>query len=271
MTPRASTSLLADLEAVVDHLALERFNLLSLGDLAGPICIYYVARHGERVSHLVLNSAFVSGREIVPLERQGPMIEYTAEFGFPIFEFTDAPELSVEQQRELRDIGKAAATPQVQAAVIKAIFDSNVGAVLERVTTPTLVIHGLDDPWIPFSQGRELAARLPCARFLPFESNSASPLAHRRRLVREIHRFLRPPAPEADDLPAHHNLTEREVEVLSRIAAGMTSTQVAQDLVLSVRTVERHISNVYLKLDIHSRAEAAAYALQHGLLAASPT
>jgi DNA-binding CsgD family transcriptional regulator len=63
-------------------------------------------------------------------------------------------------------------------------------------------------------------------------------------------------------------LTAREVEVLRLLATGRSSQQIAHDLVLSVRTVERHISNIYLKLDIRTRAQATAYALTHGLATA---
>jgi non-specific serine/threonine protein kinase len=64
---------------------------------------------------------------------------------------------------------------------------------------------------------------------------------------------------------AHHCLSPREREVLQLIAAGQSNREIAEALYLSPRTVERHIANVYLKLDVHSRAEATAYALRHHL------
>jgi DNA-binding CsgD family transcriptional regulator len=60
-------------------------------------------------------------------------------------------------------------------------------------------------------------------------------------------------------------LTEREVEVLRLLVAGKTNREIAEALFLSIRTVERHISNVYLKTDTHGRAQAAAYTIAHGL------
>jgi predicted ATPase/DNA-binding CsgD family transcriptional regulator len=66
------------------------------------------------------------------------------------------------------------------------------------------------------------------------------------------------------------DLTEREVEVLRLIAAGKSNQQIAQELVLSVRTVERHISNIYLKIGAHGKAarvSASTYATRHGLTA----
>ena len=54
--------------------------------------------------------------------------------------------------------------------------------------------------------------------------------------------------------------------VLRLIAAGKSSREVGEALVLSVRTVERHIANIYLKTDTHGRAQATAYALARGIL-----
>ena len=62
-----------------------------------------------------------------------------------------------------------------------------------------------------------------------------------------------------------HGLTEREVEVLAFVAAGRTSREVAEELSLSVTTVQRHIANIYGKIGVRNRAEATAYALRRGL------
>ena len=62
-------------------------------------------------------------------------------------------------------------------------------------------------------------------------------------------------------------LTVREVEVLRLVAAGKTNREVAADLVISDRTVARHVSNIFDKLGVPSRAAATAYAYEHGLIA----
>ena len=56
-------------------------------------------------------------------------------------------------------------------------------------------------------------------------------------------------------------LTERELEVLRLIAAGQTNREIAAALVLSRRTVERHVANVYSKIEVRNRAEATRFAL----------
>ena len=63
-----------------------------------------------------------------------------------------------------------------------------------------------------------------------------------------------------------HDLTEREVEVLRRLAGGKTNDEIAEELHVSVRTVERHIANIYAKIGSRGRANATAYALTRGLI-----
>jgi len=63
-----------------------------------------------------------------------------------------------------------------------------------------------------------------------------------------------------------HGLTPREHEVLRLIAAGKTNKAIAAELVLSERTVDRHVSNIFTKLGLSSRAAATAYAYEHRLV-----
>ena len=60
-------------------------------------------------------------------------------------------------------------------------------------------------------------------------------------------------------------LTGREVEVLELVASGKTNRQIAEALFISEKTVARHVSNIFTKLAVSSRAAATAYAYQHGL------
>ena len=63
-----------------------------------------------------------------------------------------------------------------------------------------------------------------------------------------------------------HELTKRELEVLRLLCGGETNKEIAAALVLSVRTVDRHVSNIYAKLGVSSRAAATSYAHQHRLV-----
>ena len=78
-----------------------------------------------------------------------------------------------------------------------------------------------------------------------------------RPLEEELTALLEPSAPGG--------LTVREVEVLRLVAAGRSNPEIAAALVLSEKTVARHLSNIFAKLDVTSRTAAAAWALQRGL------
>jgi predicted ATPase/DNA-binding CsgD family transcriptional regulator len=88
----------------------------------------------------------------------------------------------------------------------------------------------------------------------------------------------RPPLPTSDGTLAPdprlwrrpHHLTAREAEVLGLLAAGRTNSEIAADLVLSVRTVGRHITNIYTKIGARNRADATAFAVRHNLAAPVP-
>jgi len=68
----------------------------------------------------------------------------------------------------------------------------------------------------------------------------------------------------ASELPA--GLTDREAEVLRLVAAGRSNREIADELVLSVKTVARHLSNIFFKLGVSSRTAAAAFAYRHGIV-----
>jgi DNA-binding CsgD family transcriptional regulator len=65
---------------------------------------------------------------------------------------------------------------------------------------------------------------------------------------------------------AAHGLTQRELQVLRLVARGATNRSIAAELVLSDRTIDRHVSNIFAKLRVSSRAAATAYAYEHDLV-----
>jgi DNA-binding CsgD family transcriptional regulator len=65
---------------------------------------------------------------------------------------------------------------------------------------------------------------------------------------------------------AAEGLTSREAEVLALVAEGLTDAEVAERLVVSIRTVHAHLRSIYRKLDVRSRSAATRYALEHGLV-----
>jgi DNA-binding CsgD family transcriptional regulator len=73
------------------------------------------------------------------------------------------------------------------------------------------------------------------------------------------------PLPVPPEQRQPNGLTDREVEVLRLVAAGLTSADVGRRLFLSPRTVDWHLSSIYAKLGVRSRTEAARFAISHGL------
>ncbi len=85
--------------------------------------------------------------------------------------------------------------------------------------------------------------------------------------LKVIQELNKPPA----DLPLTDDpLTEREVEVLKLVARGLTNQEIADQLVVSERTVRTHLSNILGKLHLANRTQAALYALRQGLARLEP-
>jgi ATP/maltotriose-dependent transcriptional regulator MalT len=102
---------------------------------------------------------------------------------------------------------------------------------------------------------REAAAmEFDAARAVFAQLGAAPDLARVEALVR------------SDAAPTAHGLTARELQVLRLLATGTTNHAIANELVLSEKTIHRHVSNIFTKLDVSSRAAATAYAYQHHLL-----
>jgi DNA-binding NarL/FixJ family response regulator len=75
-----------------------------------------------------------------------------------------------------------------------------------------------------------------------------------------------PPKPEPSPA-ALHGLTPREVDVLELLREGCSNRMIGERLFISERTARTHVQNILIKLDVGTRTAAAAYALEHGLLA----
>lgn len=96
------------------------------------------------------------------------------------------------------------------------------------------------------------------------ELDAARPVFERLGAAPDLARVERLAA--NDSSPRPRGLTPRELEVLRLIAAGKTNKAVAAELSLSERTIDRHLSNIFAKLDVSSRAAATAYAYRHDLV-----
>jgi DNA-binding CsgD family transcriptional regulator len=134
------------------------------------------------------------------------------------------------------------------------------------------VIHARDDRVVPVEEGRLLAALVPDARLVLLGSSNHILLEDEpawQRFLSELDAFLPGgPAPPDGAAPA---LSAREHEVLALVAEGLPNEDIAARLFISIRTVERHLSNVYVKLGVSGKAARAAAAAHFSRLPRSPS
>ncbi len=182
---------LLDLEAVVDHLKLEAFALLGLGFLAGPICITYAAAHPERVSRLIMSEGYMRGEELTTPERGKAMVDYISLYGFPVGgSSTDLSADDLQNFQAVSKIQNQAASLEVQGKVVRTLLEIDVSSAVEKISMPTLVMHGHDDQVVPFRLGRNLAAAIPQSKFMPFDDATSAPWMQHHRIANAIRDFL---------------------------------------------------------------------------------
>jgi DNA-binding NarL/FixJ family response regulator len=152
--------------------------------------------------------------------------------------------------------------------LLDAYLRTIVQDVVPEVRCPTLVFHSRGDSIIPFDQGRSVAALIPGARFVPVESRNRILLDTEpawQRLVETFGEFLPPHSASSLAMPALNDLTAREREILEILAEGVDNYEIAARLDISEKTVRNHVSTIFSKLQIRSRAHAVALARDAGL------
>jgi pimeloyl-ACP methyl ester carboxylesterase/DNA-binding CsgD family transcriptional regulator len=259
-----------DLETVVREAGLDRFALLGMSGGA-PIALAYAATHAEQVSRIVLYGASsVTARRSDP-ERDAEEAIYRdmIRIGWakqdPVFRnvFTRKfiPKATEEQMRWIDDLQRMSTSPETAVASRIQRQRSDVSHLMDRVTAPTLVLQATGDRLAGFAPGPDIAARIPSARLVPLESDNHILLEDEPawpRFIAEVRAFLEPDKIAGRPDPGLANLSSRELEVLKAAALGQGNEAIADDLGLSVRTVERHLSNVYGKLGLTGKAARTA-------------
>ena len=258
------------LRAVLDELAFERVVLVG-GSSGGCAAIAFAARFPDRVDRLLLYGAYADGSSITsPEVREAIVSTVRSHWGLGSRVLADiflGEASSVEQERFAR-YQRAAASPEIAAALLELIYRNDVRAELEHVRVPTLVVHRRADRAIPYHLGRELAAAIPGATLIPLDGSAHFPWAgDAQSVARALRSVLEPEAPaRVAGEPAAVLLSGREREVLALVARGLSDREIAEQLVLSHHTVHRHVANIRHKLGRGSRTAAVAEAARLGLL-----
>jgi len=267
----------ADLEAVADAAGLERFALLAMAQ-GGPVAIEYAARHPERLTRMLFYGSYAGARagatpEELELDAAFQALirvgwaRPTAEFR-RVFTSLMIPGGTEEQMRWIDDLQRIAvdAETAVLARSQRQVTDSS--ARLAELDLPVLVLHSRGDQMNSFEHSRHLAAHIGGARLVALESTNHIILADEPAwpvFLGEVTAFLAadrvPGTARAGEDEVVAVLSPRELDILGLAAAGRDNEAIAAELVLSVRTVERHLQNAYAKLGLHGRnARTAAVA-----------
>ena len=244
----------------------------------GPVAIEYAARHPERLTRLIFYGSFAGDQllaapeDIELYEAIGAMIRVgwarpTSEFR-RVFTSMMIPGGTEEQMRWIDDLQRLAVDAETALLARSHRLVTDSSARLSQLDLPTLVLHSRGDRAQPYQRGRDLAARISGARLVALESNNHIVLADEPAwpvFLREVTEFLAPDRvtalPTASDLPttsALSVLSPRELDILNLAAQGLDNDAIAATLVLSVRTVERHLQNIYAKLGLQGRTARAA-------------
>jgi pimeloyl-ACP methyl ester carboxylesterase len=257
-----------DLTSVIEAANLdEPFVLVGMSQGAAT-AIVYAARHPRRVSHLILYGGYARGankRGDTESERLYEAMEELASLGWdkdnPVFRqlFTSRfiPEGTEEQVGWFNDLCRRTTTASIGAQLLAARAEVDASHLLGQVSTPTLVLHADRDEVVPLDEGKYIARGIRDATFVELESRNHILLESEpawqtfQDVVLEFAGVSRSSYAVQQTL-----LSAREHEVLSLICGGHTNAQIAWELGLAEKTVRNHISSVYRKLGVRSRAEA---------------
>jgi DNA-binding CsgD family transcriptional regulator len=161
---------------------------------------------------------------------------------------------SAEDIEAFTRLSLAAASTEVAIALQDAAMAHDFRSVLDQIRVPTLVIQRRDDPFVSSEEARWMATRIPGATLEILDGAAHVHVVGDSGAIADRVNAFTSGGPGRKSA----QLTQRECEVLELVADGCTNAEVAERLVLSVRTVERHLLNSYTKLGVRGRAEATA-------------
>ncbi|MEH2570664.1 alpha/beta fold hydrolase [Bradyrhizobium sp. AZCC 2289] len=195
-----------DLESVVDAAGVDRFALLGISQ-GCSVSIAYAVRHPERVTRLVLFGGYAVGwkrRARTQAEKEaGEAMLTLVRLGWgqenpafrQIFTSQFIPDGTKEQADWFNELQRISTSPEDAARNLMANGETDVTALLSKVSVPTLVMHSRHDARVPFEAGRRMAAAIPGARFVPLESRNHLILEDEPafdRFLDELKAFLKP-------------------------------------------------------------------------------
>jgi DNA-binding CsgD family transcriptional regulator/pimeloyl-ACP methyl ester carboxylesterase len=247
-----------DLEAVVNRLRLDRFLILG-ASFGVDLAVDYALQHPEEVIALMFGTSG-TGRSANAIFEMLPAQDWD------VFVHSVVPrDRSQEDRQKIVNLTKQASDQRNYLLRRRVLgVAGEIETRLSNVRPPTLVMHSREYAYTPVEEGMKIA-QLTGGQLVLLDGSD--PWGDSDQGMRAIATFL------DDVLPKHiqhaklvSGLSPREVEVLRLLAAGRSNQQIADELVLSLFTVNRHVSNIYSKTGVANRAEAASFANRRGLV-----
>jgi len=248
--------------AVADAVGADRFRFFGASQGA-HLGATIAAKYPDRVEGLVLYGTCASGADLAPAEvRKSIVALVRAHWGLGLRAISGAfiTDPTAEELAAFTRFQRASATAPVAARLLEVYYETDVRALLPAIRARTAVLHREADRGTRFELGREVAALIPGATLIPLPGSS--------------HLFYHGDWPAVADAMLGFlyeptspgpRLTGRELEVAELVAEGLTNHSIARRLSIAPRTAEAHVENIRRKLEVHSRAQIAAWVTEHRL------
>jgi len=271
----------ADLEAVVDRLELQSFPLFGMSQGAA-VAAEYAIRHPERVTHLTLYAPLVTGwrGRTSPSSQQWQLMEQLVLTGwgednmaFPsMFAHLFLPQSPPETRQWYAELQRKMATKEVASRFMSVLAGLSMFRRLKQVSVPTLVIQIARDQVVDPRSAPGIASEIPGSEFASIDSGNHILLEDEpgwQEFKNVFTRHVPGSATPARRDPAASakigQLSKREQDILAEIAKGLNNREIAAGLFISEKTVRNHITSIFDKLGVSSRAQAIVMAKEAGL------
>lgn len=271
----------ADLEAVVDRLELQSFPLFGMSQGAA-VAAEYAIRHPQRVSHLTLYAPLVTGwrNRTSPGAQQWHLMEQLVLTGwgednmaFPsMFAHLFVPNSPPETRQWYAELQRKMATKEVASRFMNVLAELSMFQRLKQLRVPTLVIQIARDQVVDPRSATGIAGEIPGSEFVSIDSSNHILMEDepgwqefKSVFTRHVPGSAAPARRDAAALERIGQLSTREQKILGEIAKGLNNREIAAGLFISEKTVRNHITSIFDKLGVSSRAQAIVMAKEAGM------
>lgn len=264
----------ADIAAVVRDLKLQRFAFLAQ-TTSSAVALSFAAKHPESVSHCLLWEPTMWGRHSPVIDALSSLIDQD----WQLYLQARYRMLSGEEAAFKARLTEASVTPEFFKLARAFWAQVDVSDAAAHVQANILVMRRRESDWhLAGHNTPAVEDQLPDAVSVMLSGNSHE--IHGNNIDETIsvidaflageeegaHRSQRPSTDHAGANGHIFGLSDREREILSLLAEGFRSKEIAVQLRITLNTVERHIANIYKKTGAHGRAAAVAFAIKQGIL-----